>query len=528
MYRWTRSDGRTIWIRETTSPRPGSDSEYIALLFDVTAEMEAALGLAEQRRRYQTLVEQLPVATYIIGQDGALTYASPQAEQILGRTPEWLVADGSSLERQVEWFHPDDVERLMDDTIALREGRIDGHSFEARMFHADGSHRHVRMIARALKDDAGSVQVQGVMIDVTDEVAARAELEASERRYSALVEQTPVTTYLTDADGRMIYISSQVERLLGIPPQQYLRQYEQIEPRLRETYHPDDHDRLAQTLRDLVSGAVDSVDHSARMITATGDVREVQLVARALRDQSGVVTHTQGVIVDLTDLRRAERRSRDVMAALVTAAEAEQARIAVELHDDTVQVMAALLMQVHMLMRKDPSLAPTATMVAEALDRTRRLMFELRPQILEREGLGAALSRIAGEGPWSEAVVAIELPRQSVTVEAIVYRAVRELIINARKHSNATRIEITGRQQDGLLVFDVADDGAGFDPAVALDRKRMEMHVGLDATVERIRLAGGELMVDSAPGQGARFQLTLPAEPLPAEPAGEQPVAVDA
>ena len=76
------------------------------------------------------------------------------------------------------------------------------------------------------------------MIDVTDEVAARAELEASERRYSALVEQTPVTTYLTDADGRMIYISSQVERLLGIPPQQYLRQYQQIEPRLRETYDP--------------------------------------------------------------------------------------------------------------------------------------------------------------------------------------------------------------------------------------------------------------------------------------------------
>ncbi len=525
VYRWRRSDGRMIWIREITSPRPGSESDYISLLFDVTPEGEAALELAEQRQRYQTLVEQLPVATYIFDGDGDVTYVSPQVELILGRTAEGFSAGGRTREDRAPWFHPDDLDRTNIASLAVYEGRADGYDFEARMFHADGSIRHVRAIARALKDDRGvRTGVQGVLIDITEEVTARAELEASERRYQALVEQTPVTTYLTTADGQMVYVSPQIERLLGISSEEYL-QLNEPGQRLSKLYHPDEVDGVAHMLGALYAGEVDAVDLPTRLITAEGGTREVQMIARALRDQAGVVTHTQGVIVDLTDLRRAERRNREVMSALVNAAEAEQARISVELHDDTVQVMAALLMQVRLLMRTNPSLGKAEAMIAGALERTRQLMFELRPQVLEREGLGAALRAIAHEGPWRLAVVDVEVPRQSVTVEAIVYRAIRELIINARKHSQASRLDIAGRQEHDRLVFKVADDGVGFDPAIALDRTRMAKHIGLDATAERIRLANGELVVDSAPGEGARFRLVVPAEPLADDPVSGRPIA---
>jgi PAS domain S-box-containing protein len=329
------------------------------------------------------------------------------------------------------------------------------------------------------------------------------------------VEQLPVVTYISRTDGIITYVSPQVEKMLGFTQEEYLA-IGTAKDRAEQTVVPADAPRALTAMTRVRSGEVDEVDEPVRMVAKNGQVRYTQLIARPLLDETGKVAEVQGVIVDLTALREAERRSRDVTAALVNAAEAEQARIATELHDDTVQVMAALLMQLRLSMREAPKLARFEEILSEALDRTRRLMFEIRPQLLEAEGVGPALTAIARDGPWAEgegAFVDVRIPRQSTTTEAIAYRALRELVINARKHSRATRLEITGRQENDKLVFEVLDNGVGFEPVAALDRKRMALHLGLDATMERLRLAGGDLAIDAAPGRGARFTLMLPAEP---------------
>jgi signal transduction histidine kinase len=164
-------------------------------------------------------------------------------------------------------------------------------------------------------------------------------------------------------------------------------------------------------------------------------------------------------------------------------------------------------------MRTDPGLARFEQLLSEALERTRRLMFELRPHVLQRSGLGAAIAELTVEGPWREAEVEIDVGRQTDTIEAVAYRAVRELVINARKHSRAPRLSLCGWQDDGRLRFVVEDDGVGFDVARALDRDHMRLHVGLDATGERLSLAGGSLEIESSPGAGARFEFSLPAQP---------------
>jgi signal transduction histidine kinase len=221
----------------------------------------------------------------------------------------------------------------------------------------------------------------------------------------------------------------------------------------------------------------------------------------------------QGFWLDVTASTEAERRSHEALAALVTATEQEQSRIAAELHDDTVQVMVALLMTLRAVMDEDDRLARFEPMLAAAIDRTRRLMFELRPELLEREGLAAAIPELAAEGPWQRVQVDVDVPRQSETTEALVYRTVRELIVNARKHSQAEALSVCGRQDGGELIFAVEDDGVGFDVERVHDRGRMRMHIGLETSAERLRIAGGDLTVDSSPGHGARFQLRLPAQP---------------
>ncbi|MDX6521276.1 MAG: hypothetical protein QOF08_1881 [Gaiellales bacterium] len=510
-YRWTRPDGRVIWIRELLSPIAGPDVQ--AILFDVTAEVEAALELADQRQRYETLIQQLPVATFIMNAEGDPVYVSPQLEQILGRSRDELLATGGTREGRRLWFHPDDYEWTLAEALKVYDGLSDGYSLQARLVHADGSTRHARVISRAIKDEDGRlVATQGVVIDITDEMVARAERDEHLLRYRTLIEQTPVVTYQTDRAGVVTYISPQIEQMLGYTPEHLVEGMDETQRRPM-IFHPDSLELVGDNQRRMLEGEVAGADEAVTMVASDGSKRYVQIIARTMRDPDGVLTGTQGVIVDLTELRLARQRSLDVLGALVTAAEDERARIATELHDDTVQVMTALLMHVRMLMRKDAGLEQFEQLLSEALDRTRRLMFELRPHVLERSGLGAAIDELAGDGPWQRAEVRIEIPRQSDTLEAVAYRAIRELIINARKHSQASLLSITGWHDEGVIRFLVEDDGVGFDVARALDRDRMRMHIGLDATAERINLAGGSLQIDSAPGAGARFALMLPEQP---------------
>jgi signal transduction histidine kinase len=151
--------------------------------------------------------------------------------------------------------------------------------------------------------------------------------------------------------------------------------------------------------------------------------------------------------------------------------------------------------------------------LAAATDRTRRLMFELRPTSLHRDGLAVALCELAEEaGDESGVRVSVSAPveRYPYVIEEIAYRTVREALVNVRKHARATALAVELHEQDGRLHGRVMDDGRGFEVAAALERGRRQRHMGLDAVRERVRLAGGVLDVRSAPGEGTVVSFELP------------------
>ena len=328
--------------------------------------------------------------------------------------------------------------------------------------------------------------------------------------YRSLVEHVPAVILRADADGTQTYVSPQIEQALGYTPDEWLEIVNG--PHGWDLIHPDDRERVQADHLALRAGRVDAYEAEFRIRARDGDYRTCLQHHARIVEADGRPT-TQSVAVDITELRDAERRSHDALAQLVTSGEQEQARIAAELHDDTVQVMTAVLMQLGLLSRSDPSLKPFEELLREALERTRRLMFELYPRSLEREGLGPALAEVAAEGPWKDAQVEVTMPRQTATLEALCYRTVRELVINARKHSRAQHLLVRGWQEDGQVRFLVEDDGVGFDPARALGDHGRVPHLGLEAVIERVRLAQGELTIESSAGNGSRFLLALPAAP---------------
>jgi signal transduction histidine kinase len=224
-------------------------------------------------------------------------------------------------------------------------------------------------------------------------------------------------------------------------------------------------------------------------------------------------------------LETSEKRRRALLGSMLRAEEAERQRIAVELHDDTIQVMVAALVGMDACQatidRDDPggaleSMARARATLAEAVDRVRRMSFELRPPLLDAQGLGSAASDLVDEVSAEcglETQVDINLRRYAPEIEILAYRTLRELIANVRKHARAQHLKLRMHEQATAIVCVLTDDGVGFDSRrfeLPSGRRGMRLHLGLDATIERVRIAGGTFAIDSGTGGGTSVRFTVP------------------
>lgn len=195
----------------------------------------------------------------------------------------------------------------------------------------------------------------------------------------------------------------------------------------------------------------------------------------------------------------------------------ERQRMARELHDTLAQGLAGLIMQLEavddLLARGDAERARVVT--ARAMGRARTTLQESRTAIqalrspLERGDVMEAVRRLvdalAADTGITCTLEAGPLHLSEQTTET-VYRVVQEGLVNIARHSRAQRAWVRMSAAAGELHLEVGDDGVGFDPGVL-----KAGHFGLTGLRERVELAGGRLAVDSAPGEGTRIRVTLPA-----------------
>lgn len=218
------------------------------------------------------------------------------------------------------------------------------------------------------------------------------------------------------------------------------------------------------------------------------------------------------------ELETANGERRKLLNQLLTAHEEERERIAGDLHDDSIQAMVALRMRLETLAARvtQPGVAGELNGLKEdavtAVERLRRLLFELQPLELDRSGVGVALE-VYLEKARTEDGLAFELEdrttrRPSEAVRTLLYRVAREALANVRKHAHASRVEVQMDDDGNGFSVKVNDDGKGFDPEQGL-RVRAG-HLGLPAMRERVEIAGGRMKVESRPGTGSALEVWLP------------------
>jgi signal transduction histidine kinase len=202
----------------------------------------------------------------------------------------------------------------------------------------------------------------------------------------------------------------------------------------------------------------------------------------------------------------------------IQAAEQERRRWARELHDETLQGLGALsvLLSTGLGGDLEASVQQALGFIEEQIALLRALISDLRPAVLDDLGIQPALEALVERGATPpNAAVDLEVDlaygrdeaatRLVPDIENAIYRLVQEALTNIVKHSGADRVSITVRESNGSVSVDVGDNGSGFDMTDATGG------FGLVGMRERAELAGGKLVIASAPGEGTTVSVVLPA-----------------
>ncbi len=236
------------------------------------------------------------------------------------------------------------------------------------------------------------------------------------------------------------------------------------------------------------------------------------------------------LVASLARQRRANKAIRNLSGRLIHAQEEERARLARDLHDDVTQRLARLAIDAGRIEREAPASGVGDAMrgVREGLvqlsEDVHALSYRLHPSILEDLGLVEALraecERSTGQGfglvDFKCSGVLERVPKDAALC---MFRVAQESLRNAARHAMARSVEVTLRRMNDGLQLAIHDDGVGFD----LARQHQRPSLGLAGMNERVRLLGGELEIDTAPGHGTTVVAWVPLKGNPLENSPPRP-----
>jgi PAS domain S-box-containing protein len=303
-YRLAARDGRTVWVHDEARREvlPDGRRVWLGYLVDVTERKRAEEERHAAEDRYRSLVEELPLVTYLDAPDEALstTYMSPQALDVFGIPPEELLGPGDLFFQHV---HPDDREGVVEHVRRSLSGeRI---NTEYRFVRPDGRTVWILDRANPLTDDDGRpLLVRGFMLDITDRKLAEAERHESDRRYRTLVEEMPGVVYVDEPDATPStrYISPRVEELVGYTPTEIVEHPGFWE---REVVHPDDRVTLREDIERSRAG--EQVTREYRCVTKSGDVVWLLDQSSPQLDDDGRIATIRGYLLDITERKQVEK-----------------------------------------------------------------------------------------------------------------------------------------------------------------------------------------------------------------------------
>lgn len=338
-----------------------------------------------------------------------------------------------------------------------------------------------------------------------------AELELTLEAYRAFFQAAPDGCVVVDRSGRIVEMNDEAVDMFGWPRDELLgRPVETLVPEGLREVHAAHRRRFTAHPERRPMG----IGLELRARHRDGTEFPVEIGLSPVEDDAGPLV--LAVVHDITD----RLRLREFGAGVMQGAEEERQRIARDLHDDTAQRLASLLMRLQMARRSDDPDRREALLVEmrdeilQASEGVRRILRGLRPPALEEVGLVAAV-RAHARTVLSDLEVEIEADAADVDAlldadaKLALYRIIQEAVSNITRHAEASTVRIRIATEAGMVRAVVVDDGRGF--VAHRGEPGAGRGLGLLGMRERATLLGGRLAVRSVPGEGTRVQVEIPA-----------------
>ena len=278
---------------------------------------------------------------------------------------------------------------------------------------------------------------------------------------------------------------------------------------------PADAETTDAALGGLLSGSATSAVFERRYQRPDGETVHAIVTAASIVPESEGPRFVVGLAQDVSEQRRLDEQRAELARLLLRAQENERRRIADEVHDDPLQTLIALSIQLQILegrLKDKNALSVVEDLkraVAQSIEQMRTLLFELHPPALHLGGLTESLTEFirryqGGVAPRSASTARSR--RNRPPTKRSHSSAYAEALTNSREHADAHNVTVSVLDSQGGIAVTVADDGIGMDDTSQI----VPGHLGVASMRERAERAGGSFEISSAPGAGTTVRAWIP------------------
>jgi PAS domain S-box-containing protein len=454
-------------------------------------------------RLLDDIADRAPALLFALDSDGFVTLSIGRGLAALGLEPGELVGVN-----MFESFRSPDGPRLVDRILA-------GERVETRVPFAGG--QTLQMWLGPIREGDRVTGVYGFGFDLSEQL----EVARERRTYRSLTEASPQFIAVFDMAGKVRYVNPGGRAMLGIPADRDVTGMDWA-----EFFSEAELERIQRVGTPAVRRTGRFEGEGTLRHWETGRDIPVHNTTFVLSDGAGRPSGYATIRSDISEIvaaREVERElsdhQRSMLLHLHEAQDAERRRIAGDVHDDTIQVLAAVNLRLQILRRlvatqTEPGAVLEALglldeSVRGATGRLRSLLLDLDPPPVDQVGIEEQLRRRAESALADEGVVATVECRlvtpPAELVGGVLLRIAQEALSNVKKHAEAKNVVLSLDERSAEYVLRVEDDGVGL-PAGRIE----EGHLGVRSMVERAESIGGRCSFLSEPGKGTTVEAVLP------------------
>jgi len=558
-HRITHKDGSIRWVRNTTVLRKdqhGNLISYDGLVTDITDRKEAEEALRRSEKRYRLLMENASDGIIIINGNGNILKVNSKIAEMLVCAPDTLIGLNFTELMTPEELQtdPPDINNLLSGETVLKErflARTDGGQIpveiSAKMIEPDRILAIARDISERKEVEQREMLAYELGLQLATVLNPEILLEKTVNRLKDTLGYYHVHVYLTqtlpDEAGEaewLIVAEGTGEAGVRLKDQKHaiaLHAAKSLVAQAARRQKPvvvndvaqsPDHlpnpllpDTRAEVALPLFAGqqliGVLDVQHNQADHFDLNEVRTLEIVANQLSVALANAQLFQEQQRLLEQVKAGQDRLQHLSHRLVEVQEAERRHIARELHDEVGQLLTGLKLTLEMSQRLPPpdiksSLEEPQSLVNELIKQVRELSLELRPAMLDDLGLLPTLQwhieRYTAKTNIQVQINTCTLNnRLPSAIETAAYRIIQEALTNVARHTNVGEAAVSIWQEDENLYIQVEDEGTGFDIKT---NQTIGKFSGLSGMQERAVLLGGNLAIDTTPGNGTCITARLP------------------